>query len=137
MHSEVGSPQIAQWYLRADKGETFQVTGYDDKSRTIEIQTFDGDLDEIDAEIWPTLPLALAEPPEDWTGPVDDIEVDDLGYSETDMNASDWTQPLQPFRPSEESWEDATPQDEPPAERGPGVAEAAAPRKRQRVAHVR
>jgi len=137
MHTAVGSPQIGQWYLREDKGETFQVTGYDDESRTIEIQTFDGDLDEIDTEVWATLPLALAEPPEDWTGPVDDIEVDDLGYSETDMAAADWTQPLEPFPPSQESWEDATPQDEPQTEREAGVAEGAAPLKREGAARVR
>jgi hypothetical protein len=30
---------------------------------------------------WTTLPLEFAEPPEDWTGPLNDVEVDDLGYT--------------------------------------------------------
>jgi len=137
MHTEFGNPQIGQWYLREDKGETFQVTGYDDESRTIEIQTFDGDLDEIDAEVWPMLPLALAEPPEDWTGPVDDIEVDDLGYSETDMAAADWTQPLEPFPPVPESWEDATPQDEPQDEGVVGGPRSGSATQAARVTRVR
>jgi hypothetical protein len=109
MNRGVGNAQVGQWYLHLDKGEIFQVTGYDDESRMIEIQSFDGDLDEIDEEAWATLPLGLAEPPEDWTGPVDDVQVDDLGYSETDMTAADWIQSLQPFRPARESWEESNP----------------------------
>jgi len=110
MNLQVGDARIGQWYLRWDKGEIFQVTGYDEPSATIEIQTFDGDLDELDAETWDALPLGLAEPPEDWTGPVDDVEVDDLGYSETDMRRADWEQPLEPFRPAREAWQDTTPE---------------------------
>lgn len=98
MNTGVGSARIGQWYSRWDKGEIFQVTACDEVSRTVEIQTFDGDLDEIDAETWAALPLRFAEPPEDWTGPVDDVERDDLGYSETDMTAADWTEPLQSLR---------------------------------------
>lgn len=52
-------------------------------------------------------PGTLAEPPEDWTGPVDDVEVDDLGYSETDMQAEDWEEPLESIRRGQEEWEDA------------------------------
>lgn len=111
MNTAVGRAQIGQWYLRRDKGETFQVTGLDEKAKTIEIQVFDGDLDEIDQEAWSTLPLERAEPPEDWTGPVDDVEVDDLGYSETDMSTRDWEVPLQPLgaaEPVREEWEETS-----------------------------
>lgn len=112
MNAGVGRAQIGQWYLRWDKGEIFQVTGYDEESGTIEVQAFDGDLDEIDEETWSELPLGLAEPPEDWTGPVDDVERDDLGYSETEMTGDDWSQPLEPFRRGHEAWEDTTPIEE-------------------------
>ncbi len=98
MNNQVGQARTGQWYLRHDKGEIFQVTAYDEKARTIEIQSFDGDLDEIDEEMWAAMPLEFAAQPEDWTGPVDDVEVDDLGYSETDMTARDWSEPLQPLR---------------------------------------
>jgi len=36
--------EIGQWYTRRDEGEVFQVAGYDDRSQTIEIQSFDGDI---------------------------------------------------------------------------------------------
>ena len=67
MKIDVGAPRIGQWYTHLDKGEPFLVTGYDEKSHTIEIQEITGDLDEIDEESWAVLPLELAEPPEDWT----------------------------------------------------------------------
>lgn len=108
MNTGVGRAQIGQWYLRQDKGEAFLVTGFDDSSRTIEIQNFDGDIDEIDQEAWTTLPLEFAEPPEDSTGPLDDVEVDDLGYSETGMTAADWSAPLQPLKVPREAWEETT-----------------------------
>ncbi len=106
------NPEIGQWYLHRDKGEMFRVTAYDGDSGTIEIQTFDGDVDEIDAEAWGTMPLERAGEPEDWTGPVDDIERDDLGYSDTGMTAADWAEPVQPFQQQEETWQDATPEAE-------------------------
>jgi hypothetical protein len=112
MNEAMHGPEIGQWYLHQDKGEMFRVTGLDSGTRTIEIQSFDGDLDEIDAEAWATLSLERAAEPEDWTGPMDDVEADDLGYSETEMQAADWAEPLQPFQPRPEAWEDETPEDE-------------------------
>src|SRR5208337_64136 len=104
MNTSVGRARIGQWYLHSDKGELFQVTGLDLQARTIETQNFDGDVDEIDEDSWTALPLSLAEPPEDWTGPVDTVEVDDLGYSETAMTAEDWEAPLQPLSGTQEAW---------------------------------
>jgi len=112
MNIDVGGPQIGQWYARTDKGELFQIVGRDDDTRTIEIQYFDGDVDEIDAENWSALPLELRAQPEDWTAPVDDIETDDLDYTETQMGATAWTQPLQPIAMTKEAWEDTEPEEE-------------------------
>jgi Family of unknown function (DUF6763) len=108
MNAGVGRARIGQWYTRRDKGEIFQVVGYDANSRTIETQSFDGDVDEVDLETWAGLPLAFAEPPEDWTGPVDDVERDDLGYSETEMQGADWAEPLRFLRAEEEQGEAAS-----------------------------
>jgi hypothetical protein len=106
MSTSFARAEIGQWYTRADKGELFQVVGRDESSRTIEIQAFDGDVDEVDSEAWTMLAAQPAEAPEDWTAPMDDIETDDLGYSETEMTAKDWNEPLQPLRTEGESWED-------------------------------
>ena len=111
MNEQVGAARIGQWYQHLDKGEMFVVTGIDDRSGAIEIQSFDGDLDEIEANVWNALPLELAEAPEDETGPLD-LDPEDLGYSETEMTALNWTEPLQPIPTRGEAWEDTTPADE-------------------------
>lgn len=112
MNTSVGRPEIGRWYARADKGQQFRVVGRDDESRSIEVQSFDGDVDEIDAEVWATLPLERIEPPEDWTAPMDDVETDDLGYSETEMKPADWVQALQPPGAEGEAWEASEPEEE-------------------------
>lgn len=83
-------PIEGNWYQHFDKGEKFEVLAVDEDSRLIEIQYFDGNLEEIDFDGWYNLEIEPIEPPEDWTGPMDDIEHDDLGYTETDMEREDW-----------------------------------------------
>lgn len=99
------SARIGQWYRQLDKGESFLVTGYDEPTGTAEIQYFDGDLDEMDADSWSALPIVPVEPPEDWTGPLDSVPRDDLGYSETAMTGTDWEAPLQALASTAEAWE--------------------------------
>jgi hypothetical protein len=112
MNGSVWPPEIGQWYSRTDKGEMFQVVGRDEAARTVEIQTFDGDLDEIDDEAWRTLGLERVAAPEDWTGPLDDVEPDDLGCSDTEMRPADWNAPLQPISSEREGWTDTQTEDE-------------------------
>jgi len=87
-------PVVSQWYRHLDKGQQFYVTALDEKEGTVEIQHFDGDLEEVDIDDWHQLSIEAIEPPEDWTGPIDDVERDDLGYTETDMTPEDWAEPL-------------------------------------------
>jgi hypothetical protein len=105
-------PVVGNWYRHADKGQTFRVVEVNDDEDTITVQHFDGDLEEIDEDAWFEMDLELAEEPEDWTGPVDDVETDDLGYTETGMTEPDWKAPLQESRPSKEQWEDEDDEDE-------------------------
>jgi hypothetical protein len=74
----VEKPQVGDWYRHLDKGDSFQVVGVDDTSGTVEIQSFDGELDSIDAEEWGQLEIAPTAEPEDWTGAMDGIEPDDV-----------------------------------------------------------
>lgn len=97
-------PEVGQWYRHLDKGESFLVVGIDDEARTIEVQSFDGDLDEIDQDSWQVMTLARTEPPEDWTGPMDDIERDDLGYADAEEAPPNLTQPPKPL--DIEAWDD-------------------------------
>lgn len=84
-------PIVGNWYAHRDKGDVFQVVAIDDHDGTIEIQEFDGGLDEVDLETWNAMPIEAAAPPEDWGGPLDDVEPDEFGY--TDYEAA---RPVEP-----------------------------------------
>jgi hypothetical protein len=85
-------PVVGNWYAHRDKGDVFQVVAYDEDEGTIEIQEFDGGLDEVDVDTWNAMPLEAATQPEDWSGTVDDVEPDEFGY--TDYEAA--PQPSEP-----------------------------------------
>ena len=67
-------PGIGDWY-RLNGGALFEVVARDDDDGTIEIQYFDGTIEEMDVEDWDTQwdegALESAEAPEDWSGSVD------------------------------------------------------------------
>ena len=75
-------PVVGNWYCHIDKGRDFMVVAVNDEEGTVDIQYFDGDLEEIDLEEWDEYDLEISEPPEDWTGPVDSVRQDDLGYED-------------------------------------------------------
>lgn len=105
-------PIVGQWYLHRDKGEMFRVVALDAPAGTVELQNFDGDIEELELDAWRGLDIEAAEPPEDWTGPFDDIETDDLGYTETAMSPQDWRRSLEALTVDAEAWQDARAQDE-------------------------
>ncbi len=101
-------PVVGNWYRHLDKGQMFRVIDYDDSEAIVEIQHFDGDIEELSVLAWRSMDLEVSEAPGDWTGPMDFGERDDLGYSsETEMSNQDWRSPLQETLCDEhETWED-------------------------------
>ncbi len=87
-------PAVGHWYAHRDKGQLFQVVAFDEDDGLIELQDFDGDVDEVDLDTWLEMQLEPAEAPEDWTGPIDEVETDDLGYEATDGQGRDWRAPI-------------------------------------------
>lgn len=87
-------PEVGQWYAQSGRGRLLQVVAFDEDEGLVELQDFDGDIDEVDLDTWRDLQLEPAEAPEDWTGPVDDVETDDLGYAVADATPRDWRAPL-------------------------------------------
>lgn len=66
----VHEPIIGRWFKKPG-GAVFEVVAIDEDAATVEIQLFDGTLDEIDIEVWPTLMVIEVAAPEDWSGSVD------------------------------------------------------------------
>jgi hypothetical protein len=73
-------PSIGDWY-RLNGGDSFEIVAVDDDDGTIDIQYFDGTLEEMDLEDWEAHwsdgAVEVAEAPEDWSGSVD-IESGDV-----------------------------------------------------------
>jgi hypothetical protein len=88
-------PIIGYWYHHPEKAQEFRVVAIDEHTDTIEVQYFDGNLDEFEKSTWYELDMERVEEPEDWTGPMDNIEKDDLNPVGTEMQREDWDAPYQ------------------------------------------
>ena len=71
-------PVIGQWFSRPN-GTMFEVVAVDEDAGTVELQQFDGTIDEVDLENWSDLLLVEVSAPEDWSGSVDMDPEDFLG----------------------------------------------------------
>lgn len=91
-------PLVDQWYVHLTKGQRFLVTALDDDSGTVEIQHFDGDLEEFGLDDWYELDITISDPPENWSGAFDIGEQDDLGTEITDTSTDDWSEPGEELR---------------------------------------
>lgn len=76
MNQIVGRPRIGQWYLRWDSGELFKVIGRDPRTHSLAVQSFNGELDEIEEEAWKTLPLGFIDRPEEWARTGADVHME-------------------------------------------------------------
>jgi len=77
-------PIIGQWFSRPN-GTLFEVVAIDDDDRTVEIQQFDGTIDEVDIDNWSDLMLTEVSAPEDWSGSVDMDPEDFVGKNNSEI----------------------------------------------------
>jgi len=80
----VNAPVIGHWFKRPN-GTLFEVVAIDEEDATIEIQQFDGTIDEFDIERWPQLLLTEVSAPEDWSGSVDMDPEDYVGKKDGEI----------------------------------------------------
>ena len=73
----VATPEIGVWYRTAE-GDYLEVVAYDPDEGAIEVQFYDGTVEEYDHDSWEELELRTAEPPDDWAGSLD-VSKDDYG----------------------------------------------------------
>jgi hypothetical protein len=94
-------PIVGNWYRDVVSDRRFEVVAVDEDEGTVGLQYYDGDVEEVDIDAWYEMDLEGIEAPEDWTGPMVDVEPDDLHYTETDSRGE---RPDQERRPREEEW---------------------------------
>ena len=79
------SAEIGHWYRPIDNDNLFEVVAIDYDEQMIEIQNFDGNIEEMEFTGWKALiPVEIA-PPEDWTGPYEIAREDPLGSGGQDQ----------------------------------------------------
>ncbi|MFO1466619.1 MAG: DUF6763 family protein [Steroidobacteraceae bacterium] len=90
---KVLKPEIGEWY-RGATNALFEVVAIDDEDQTIEIQYFDGTVEEMDFDAWNELlvdeSLEAADAPEDWSGSVD-VDSEDLDRDFEDTAQPPWS----------------------------------------------
>lgn len=87
--------KIGCWY-QTPTGETFEVVAMEGED-AIEVQHFGGEVGELDRDSWRQMLLVEVEAPDDWTGAYENIERDDLGYSDAVIRPENWSNPLAVF----------------------------------------
>ena len=87
------APKIGDWYKNTI-GDAFEVIAQDDDDDTLELQYFDGTLEELDTETWESMHPEPIEPPEDWSGSMD-IAPEDIPTFDIWSEAEDWRSVLE------------------------------------------
>jgi len=70
-------PRLGDWY-KSITSDRFEIVALDDDASTMEVQYFDGAVEEIDFDTWNEMEIVPIEPPEDWSGSMD-LEKEDYG----------------------------------------------------------
>lgn len=79
---------IGKWYRRPN-GQPFEVVAIDERSESIEVQYFDGALEDIEMENMRDEVLESVAPPEDWSASMD-VSTKDCGYDGDIPSRQDW-----------------------------------------------
>jgi hypothetical protein len=85
-------PRIGDWY-KTEAGDNFEIVAVDEDDETVEIQYFDGTVEELDMDTWYDLNVDAIEPPEDWSGSMD-IQRADYGVDLELRSGDHWNNPL-------------------------------------------
>lgn len=83
--SHTHNPKIGSWF-KNEAGDSFKVVAWDVDEGYIEIQHYDGTVEELDADSWQEQTITPIAPPEDWSGSYD-IELEDYGV-DLDSNSN-------------------------------------------------
>jgi hypothetical protein len=86
-------PAVGDWFQDIS-GQSFEVVAYDEEDGTVEIQYFDGTVEEWDTDTWAEMGVKPTEPPEDWSGSYDIQREDYYGVDIPEHRHEDWVSEL-------------------------------------------
>ncbi|MDD9892445.1 MAG: hypothetical protein OXT49_02890 [Gammaproteobacteria bacterium] len=79
---------VGHWFKRTD-GQAFEIVAIDAKTGAIEIQYFDGAIEEVEANMIMEDKWTAIAAPEDWSGSLD-LERQDYGVDTGELYAHEW-----------------------------------------------
>lgn len=88
-------PIVGEWY-RHNGVTILEVVAFDKDDGTIEVQYFDGTVEEFDLENWNQFYVEEIVAPEDWSGSMD-IQPEDFKIGIEEVPAQEWSSPLDFF----------------------------------------
>ena len=68
-------PKIGDWF-ESINGDKFEIVATEEQGSILEIQHFDGAVEEIDIDSWREMEVRAIEAPEDWSGSLDIVRED-------------------------------------------------------------
>jgi len=95
MANSIRQARIGDWF-QSINGDRFEIVALDNDEATLEIQHFDGAVEELDFDTWRDMEIDPIEPPEDWSGSFD-IEREDYGVDLELTAPNDNINPLDNF----------------------------------------
>lgn len=84
----VPEPTIGQWYQDAQH-RYFEVVASDEES--VEIQFYDGNIEEIDMDTWTLLSVRSAAEPNDGLSPFEELDFNGNDLTEESFETQDWS----------------------------------------------
>lgn len=107
-------PIVGEWYENLDKGQKFQVVALSEDDGLVEIQHYDGDVEELDIDTWYEMDAEPIEAPEDWDGAMDNAADDEEPVEDPEVAVveKDWRAPAKKRQSAEddsEEWEEEEP----------------------------
>ena len=88
----IQSVQVGDWFRREDD-PPIEVVAVDLDSETIELQHFDGTVEELDFDSWLEMDFEPTSAPEDYSGAMD-MDREDFDFDPETLRMDDWSNPL-------------------------------------------
>ena len=88
----IQSVQVGDWFRRSND-PPFEVVALDPDNETVEVQHYDGSVEELDFDSWLEMDFEPARAPEDYSGALD-MDREDFNLSVDGMQFDDGLNPL-------------------------------------------
>jgi hypothetical protein len=87
-------PVIGMWYWDFLLKKNFEVVALDEREGTVEIQYFEGEVEELEHDMWYQRRVVAVPPPEDWSGPYEVDKEEFYLLKNEENHPESWDSPL-------------------------------------------